>query len=190
MIPLNKEDINNFKKLFPDKLSYEKDILDLDNYDSETFLAKYKYFNRLNKVNSIASLYVDVGDGFNEKDKVEITYTPLKHNNLEFNLKDFDNIASLRFDPLEGSFVKCKIANNLSIASSNCDNSIDDDYQIFTNLDPYYILNNDFTNMLTIDFELEILTNEDIANLFRQKDNIINKPKKENLAFLIERSNF
>ena len=183
IIPLNSEDITKFKKLFPDKLSYEKDILDLDNYDSGTFLAKYKYFKHLNKVNSKASLYVDVGNGFSEENKLEITYTPLKHNKLEFNLKDFDNIVSLRFDPLEGSFVKCKIANNLSIASSNCDNSIDDDYQIFTNLDPYYILNNDFTNMLTIDFELEILTNEDIANLFRQKDNIINKPKKKKFSF-------
>ncbi len=190
IIPLNSEDITKFKKLFPDKLSYEKDILDLDNYDSGTFLAKYKYFKHLNKVNSKASLYVDVGNGFREEDKVEITYTPLKHNKLEFNLKDFDNIASLRFDPLEGSFVKCRIANDLSIASSNCDNSINNDYQIFTNLDPYYVLDGDFTNILTIDFELEILTNVDIANLFRQKDNIINKPKKENLAFLIERSNF
>ncbi len=183
VIPFKKDDITNFKKLFPDKLSYEKDILDLDNYDSETFLAKYKYFNHLNKVNSKASLYVDVGEGFNEKDKLEITYTPLKHNTLEFNLEGFDNIVGLRFDLLEGSFVKCKIANNLSIASSNCDNSINDDYQIFTNLDPYYVLDGDFNNTLAINFELEILTNVDIANLFRQKDNIINKPKKRKFSF-------
>lgn len=189
IIPFNKTDIDKFKKLFPDKLSYEKDILDLDNYDSETFLAKYKYFNRLNKVNSKASLYVDVGSGFSEENKVAIDYSPLKSNNLEFNLEKFDNIVSLRFDPLEGSFIKCRITNNLPIASSNCDNSIEDDYQIFTNLDPYYVLDADFSNIssIQINFDLEILTNDDIANLFRQKDNIINdlqvKPKKRKFNF-------
>ncbi len=183
IIQFKKEDISKFKELFSDKLSYEKDILELGNYDSETFLAKYKYFNCLNKVNSKASLYVDAGEGFNEKDKVEIIYTPLKHNKLEFNLKEFDNIVGLRFDPLEGSFIKCRIADNLSVASSNCDNSVDDDYQIFTNLDPYYILDGDFRNILTVSFDLEILTNIDIANLFRQKDNIINKPKKKKFSF-------
>lgn len=89
----------------------------MNNYDAETFLAKYKYFNRLNKVNSQASLYVDAGNGFNESDKVAIDYSPLK-NNLEFSLEKFDNISKLRFDPLEGSFVKCRITNNLPISDA------------------------------------------------------------------------
>lgn len=189
IIPLKKEDIDRFKQLFPDKLSYEKDILDLDKYDAETFLAKYKYFNRLNKVNSQASLYVDTGKGFNESDKVAIDYSPLKKNNLEFSLENFSNISKLRFDPLEGSFIKCRITNNLPISDANCDNSVDDDYQIFTNLDPCYVLDADFSDIssIQINFDLEILTNNDIANLFRQKDNIINdlqvKPKKRKFSF-------
>lgn len=189
IIPLKKEDIDRFKQLFPDKLSYEKDILDLDKYDAETFLAKYKYFNRLNKVNSQASLYVDTGKGFNESDKVAIDYSPLKKNNLEFSLENFGNISKLRFDPLEGSFIKCRITNNLPISDANCDNSVDDDYQIFTNLDPCYVLYADFSDIssIQINFDLEILTNNDIANLFRQKDNIINdlqvKPKKRKFSF-------
>lgn len=189
IIPLKKEDIDRFKQLFPDKLSYEKDILDLDKYDAETFLAKYKYFNRLNKVNSQASLYVDTGKGFNESDKVAIDYSPLKKNNLEFSLENFGNISKLRFDPLEGSFIKCRITNNLPINDANCDNSVDDDYQIFTNLDPCYVLDADFSDIssIQINFDLEILTNNDIANLFRQKDNIINdlqvKPKKRKFSF-------
>lgn len=189
IIPLKKEDIDRFKQLFPDKLSYEKDILDLDKYDAETFLAKYKYFNRLNKVNSQASLYVDTGKGFNESDKVAIDYSPLKKNNLEFSLENFGNIFKLRFDPLEGSFIKCRITNNLPISDANCDNSVDDDYQIFTNLDPCYVLDADFSDIssIQINFDLEILTNNDIANLFRQKDNIINdlqvKPKKRKFSF-------
>ena len=189
IIPLKKEDIDRFKQLFPDKLSYEKDILDLDKYDAETFLAKYKYFNRLNKVNSQASLYVDTGKGFNESDKVAIDYSPLKKNNLEFSLENFGNISKLHFDPLEGSFIKCRITNNLPISDANCDNSVDDDYQIFTNLDPCYVLDADFSDIssIQINFDLEILTNNDIANLFRQKDNIINdlqvKPKKRKFSF-------
>lgn len=189
IIPLKKEDIDRFKQLFPDKLSYEKDILDLDKYDAETFLAKYKYFNRLNKVNSQASLYVDTGKGFNESDKVAIDYSPLKKNNLEFSLENFGNISKLRFDPLEGSFIKCRITNNLPISDANCDNSVDDDYQIFTNLDPCYVLDADFSDIssIQINFDLEILTDNDIANLFRQKDNIINdlqvKPKKRKFSF-------
>ena len=189
IIPLKKEDIDRFKQLFPDKLSYEKDILDLDKYDAETFLAKYKYFNRLNKVDSQASLYVDTGKGFNESDKVAIDYSPLKKNNLEFSLENFGNISKLRFDPLEGSFIKCRITNNLPISDANCDNSVDDDYQIFTNLDPCYVLDADFSDIssIQINFDLEILTNNDIANLFRQKDNIINdlqvKPKKRKFSF-------
>lgn len=189
IIPLKKEDIDRFKQLFPDKLSYEKDILDLDKYDAETFLAKYKYFNRLNKVNSQASLYVDTGKGFNESDKVAIDYSPLKKNNLEFSLENFGNISKLRFDPLEGSFIKCRITNNLPISDANCDNSVDDDCQIFTNLDPCYVLDADFSDIssIQINFDLEILTNNDIANLFRQKDNIINdlqvKPKKRKFSF-------
>ena len=189
IVPLKKEDIDRFKQLFPDKLSYEKDILDLDKYDAETFLAKYKYFNRLNKVNSQASLYVDTGKGFNESDKVAIDYSPLKKNNLEFSLENFGNISKLRFDPLEGSFIKCRITNNLPISDANCDNSVDDDYQIFTNLDPCYVLDADFSDIssIQINFDLEILTNNDIANLFRQKDNIINdlqvKPKKRKFSF-------
>lgn len=189
IIPLKKEDIDRFKQLFPDKLSYEKDILDLDKYDAETFLAKYKYFNRLNKVNSQASLYVDTGKGFNESDKVAIDYSPLKKNNLEFSLENFGNISKLRFDPLEGSFIKCRITNNLPISDANCDNSVDDDYQIFTKLDPCYVLDADFSDIssIQINFDLEILTNNDIANLFRQKDNIINdlqvKPKKRKFSF-------
>lgn len=189
IIPLKKEDIDRFKQLFPDKLSYEEDILDLDKYDAETFLAKYKYFNRLNKVNSQASLYVDAGNGFNESDKVAIDYSPLKKNNLEFSLEKFDNISKLRFDPLEGSFIKCRITNNLPMSDANSDNSVDDDYQIFTNLDPCYVLDADFSDIssIQINFDLEILTNNDIANLFRQKDNIINdlqvKPKKRKFSF-------
>ena len=45
---ITENQLDYYRKLFPDVLLYYGDILDLNNYDAETFLAKYKYFNRLN----------------------------------------------------------------------------------------------------------------------------------------------
>ena len=125
-------DLDKFEKLF-DKDIYRQDILNISEFDPETFLAKFKYFNRLNKVKSNASLYIDVGDGFNEEDKLSIGYVPKKNNILTFDLSNFNKINNVRFDPLEGDFIKAKV-NNLNIIDANCDNSINDDYQIFLNL--------------------------------------------------------
>ena len=188
------KDLDYFKRLFPDyEVFYRDDCLDLNNFDSETFLAKYKYFNRLTKVKSTASLYVDNGNGFNKDSKISIDYIPQKNNKLSFDLSKFSNIVSIRFDPLEGSFIKSKI-NNISITDANCDNSINDDYQIFLNLDPNYILNTNLNEKLTIDFDLEFIINDELASFFveknasiAEKNNIINeinhKDKKSRFNF-------
>ena len=170
---ISAKDLDYFKRLFPDyEVFYREDCLDLNNFDSETFLAKYKYFNRLTKVKSTASLYIDNGNGFNEDSKISIEYIPQKNNRLSFDLSKFSNIVSIRFDPLEGSFIKSKI-NNISIIDANCDNSINDDYQIFLNLDPNYILNTTLNEELTIDFDLEFITNDELSSLFVEKNTII-----------------
>ena len=167
------KDLDYFKQLFPDyEVFYRKDCLDLNNFDSETFLAKYKYFNRLNKIKSTASLYIDNGNGFNEDSKISIDYIPKKNNKLSFDLSGFSNIVSIRFDPLEGSFIKSKI-NNIAVTDANCDNSINDDYQIFLNLDPNYIFNTDLNEELIIDFDLEFIIDDELASLFVEKNAII-----------------
>ena len=78
--------------------------MNLNNFDSETFLAKYKYYDKkLAKVKLIAGLYVDEGDGFSEDCRIDITYVPkIKNNQLTFDLSGYSNISGIRFDPLEG----------------------------------------------------------------------------------------
>ena len=181
-------DLDNFRKLFPDyEVFYREDCLNLDKFDSETFLAKYKYFNRLAKVKSQASIYVDDGNGFSEVNKISVEYIPQKNNKLTFDLLDFENIKNLRFDPLEGAFIKCRI-NNLSVLDANCDNSVNDEFQIFITLDPNYIIDNHLNSKLTVDFDLEFLNNNELANLFIEKNNVINEfnqnHKKSRFNFL------
>ena len=93
----------------------------------------------------------------------------------------------MRFDPLEGAFIKCRI-NNLSVLDANCDNSLNDEFQIFITLDPNYIIDNHIDSELTIDFDLEFLNNNEIANLFIEKNNVINEfnqnHKKSRFNFL------
>lgn len=184
---IKSNDLDKFSSLFKDKLLFEEDILNLSKWDSKTFLAKYKYFNRLNKVKSQASLYIDIGNGFNEQDKILIEYVPALNNRLVFDLSNFSNILNLRFDPLEGDFIKSKL-NNINITGANCDNSISDEYQLFTNLDPYYIFEAKFDDKLTIDFDLIFLNKNDIVNLLNEKINKSNeinqKTKKSRFKFL------
>ena len=172
---INNDDLSYFS----DKLHFKEDILNLSRWDSETFLAKFKYFNRLNKVKSSASLYIDMGSGFNEQDKVSIDYIPRLNNKLTFDLNGFSNIKNIRFDPLEGDFIKCKI-NNINVRDANSINSIGDEYQLFTNLDPNYILGSVTITKLTIDFDLIFLNKNDLVNLLNNNQKI----KKSRFKFL------
>ena len=186
---ISEKDLDYFKELFPDyEVYYKEDCLNLNNYDSETFLAKYKYFNKkLAKVKLIAGLYVDEGNGFSEDRRIDITYVPkIKNNQLTFDLSDFSNISGIRFDPLEGEFIKAKI-NNVKVLEANCDNPINDDHQYFLTLDPNFILDAECDEKLMIDFDLEFLTNDELANFFHQKEisiieknNIINEFNQNN----------
>lgn len=100
---ITKEDLVYFKELFPQYPTlYMEESLDLSTLPTELFLAKYKYFNRLSKVKSAASLYIDDGSGFREDLKIAAEYTPDKNNKLSFDLSAFPKIVNLRFDPLEG----------------------------------------------------------------------------------------
>ena len=168
------DDLNFFEETFPSfPISYREECLNLHKLSDDLFLAKYKYFNNLSKVKSQASIYVDDGGGFSEDTKISVEYVPRKNNKLIFDLSNFSDIDNLRFDPLEGDFIKSRI-NNCRVVDANCDNSINDEYQIFLNLDPIYILDVDFNSELIIDFDLEFLKKEDIAHLFVEKTSIIN----------------
>ena len=181
---VSEKDLDCFKELFPDyKVYYREDCLNLNNFDSETFLAKYKYYDKkLAKVKLIAGLYIDEGDGFSEDCRIDISYVPkIKNNQLTFDLSGYSNISGIRFDPLEGEFIKAKI-NNVKVLEANSNNPINDDYQYFLTLDPNFILDAECGEKLMIDFDLEFLTNDELANFFHQKEisiieknNIINE---------------
>lgn len=179
---IEKADLERFFNLYPNyEPNYFEDILDINKLDSDTFIAKYKYYKPLAKISPIANLYIDTGRGFNERDKISKSYTLSDINRLTFNLEKFKNIRQLRFDPIEGAFIKAKIITDLDISGGNFENSLDDDFQIFTNLDPSYILK-PAGNNLEIEFKLAILNDNELVDLFNNKNNIINelknKPKK------------
>lgn len=195
----SKKDIDFFKSIYSDSIIHEEAILNLNNYDNETFLAKFKYFNNLPYFNSIANLYIDTGNGFNEEEKIAIKYELRETNEISFNLSNFKNITNLRFDPLEQAFIKCKLCNvssnnnKIDIMESNSLNNVHEEYQTFTTLDPYYILENISNRGLTsvdFKFKLKILNKEDLNNLFNEKDNIINNLTHEvNLLKEVEKNN-
>lgn len=175
---ITNENLEFFNENIPFSLLFEGDIRSLNKYDDETFLAKFKYFNRLPKVNSIANLYVDAGEGFNEDNKIAINYRLSRENLLSFDLKNFKNIHSLRFDPIEGAFSKVKILDispDLKILSSNSENGINEEYQIFTTLDPSYIIEAKDVDEIRIRFKLSILNDEELSSLFVDKNNLINE---------------
>lgn len=177
---ISKEEIAMYKSLIYEHYPiYEEDILNLLNYDAETFLAKYKYFKPLAKVNTIANLYIDIGNGFNENDMISMEYMPYKVNKLVFNLKDYDNIKSLRFDPIEGEFCKVKLLNDFDIVSVNSFNGLNDEYELFSTLDPYYIINVSNLNEFEVIFELKFLNNDELAQIFNDKDLKINNLNQE-----------
>ena len=174
---ITNENLEFFNENIPFSLLFEEDIINLNKYDDETFLAKFKYFNRLSKVNSLANLYVDTGEGFNEDNKIAINYKLSRENLLSFKLKDFKNICSLRFDPIEGAFSKVKILDispDLKIVSSNSENGINEEYQLFTTLDPSYIIEAKDVDEIRIRFKLSILNDEELSSLFVDKNNLIN----------------
>lgn len=175
---ITNENLDFFNENISFSLLFEGDIRSLNKYDDETFLAKFKYFNRLPKVNSIANLYVDAGEGFNEDNKIAINYRLSRENLLSFDLKNFKNIHSLRFDPIEGAFSKVKILDispDLKILSSNSENGINEEYQIFTTLDPSYIIEAKDVDEIRIRFKLSILNDEELSSLFVDKNNLINE---------------
>ena len=174
---ITNENLEFFNENIPFSLLFEEDIRNLNKYDDETFLAKFKYFNRLAKVNSLANLYVDTGKGFNEDNKIAINYRLSRENLLSFDLKDFKNIRSLRFDPIEGAFSKVKILDispDLKTLSSNSENGINGEYQLFTTLDPSYIIEAKDVDEIRIRFKLSILNDEELSSLFVDKNNLIN----------------
>ena len=83
----------------------------------------------------------------------------------------------MRFDPIEGAFSKVKILDispDLKTLSSNSENGINGEYQLFTTLDPSYIIEAKDVDEIRIRFKLSILNDEELSSLFVDKNNLIN----------------
>jgi hypothetical protein len=176
-----------FKNIFPNYISTENDLLNIKKMDFYEYLVKYHLLNYLDS--SFESvLYVDTGNGFNESDKVTMSYQMDDIIDLTFDLKKFKKIKNLRFDPLEFYFCKCSLISinsnfaSVNVVSANSANSLKDKFQIFTTLDPQYLLKGDFNdiNFINLKFKVKILSNAEIGKQFilkdkeiEEKDNII-----------------
>lgn len=122
-------------------------------------------------------LYVDMGNGFNEKNKIVKFYEMGECNEIIFNLLDYRNIKNIRFDPIEDYFIFChidKISSNLgefSFSSINSIKSIDFN-DIFLTKDAQYDVEGNFES-------LEYIKIKFIANFI--DNNGINKITSKNL---------
>lgn len=96
--------------------------------------------------NQICSLYYDCGEGYTEEHSIKRSYIFLGEQKYEFKFyisnKDTDFLTRLRFDPLEGVFIKCRIIkacwgeNQLQLKAENGIRSGEWDY--FYTIDPIY----------------------------------------------------
>ena len=165
---------SEFKNIFPDYISNEKELLDVKIMDFYEYFVRYEYVNPTYE----SILYVDTGDGFNESNKVSMKYQMSNLIELTFDLKNFHKIKKLRFDPLEFYFCECSLvsitsnSSNINVTNSNSRNSLNDKSQIFTTPDPQYLIEGDFTNIsyINLKFKIKILSNNEIGKQFILKN--------------------
>lgn len=124
-----------------------------DSYVTERKLNKYQEVRNEIDISDImknvirlnTNIYIDTGTGFNEEQKLcnEISISKDGFFEVQFDLSDWKNIHSLRWDPLDGESVKCESlriwadGNNVNFNSSNGEYYNKD---LFMNLDSQYIL--------------------------------------------------
>ncbi|MDO5848655.1 MAG: glycosyltransferase family 2 protein [Methanobrevibacter sp.] len=181
---ISKQDIEFYNELNSSKLLYGEDILDLGKYGAQEFLDKYEEYNK-SRLIGVAKLYVDTGNGFNENESIEVVFNNEEENEISFNLNSFENVRRLRFDPISDEYVKVHISNiesdcrKIKIASSNCDNGLDDIYQYFNTHDPMYILTGDFDliSYIKFSFSLNLLNDLELKELLRKKNKFVGTVK-------------
>ncbi|CAM3335637.1 MULTISPECIES: glycoside hydrolase family 99-like domain-containing protein [Saccharibacillus] len=127
-----------------------------------------------NKDSFQANLYVDTGQGFNEKEKIELQYEPNETGEakVEFKIGAFKDIKGLRFDPLEGAVILCTILSSNILSekiewkphNSFAPRGNESDEDLFLDRDPIYINNFTFVqgDLLMIHFKVKKLMDEEI----------------------------
>lgn len=95
--------------------------------------------------NFMANIYLDTGNGFNDRDKCEQFYDSDSNEIvLEFDISEFNNVKAIRFDPIEGHACKCTILSSdidgipVSFAPYNSF-ALNSDVDFFLTTDPIYL---------------------------------------------------
>ncbi|SMF53491.1 glycoside hydrolase family 99-like domain-containing protein [Paenibacillus barengoltzii] len=163
--------------------AYQKKIIYLQ--DAEQFFSPDAYYS---------NLYVDTGEGFNDKEKCQVPYILSSNEmvSLEFNISEFKHIKSLRFDPIEGVLCQCMNLHAeldgapLEFAALNSFPFFSEG-DLFLTVDPIYLLNGKVNkgSMLKVNFNIKIIDKEKLYSLIVQ-DIEIEKQEKEHLKVVYE----
>ena len=135
----------------------------------------------------MSSIYIDLGDGYKESNRVFSTGIFSESIRFKFDLRSYKGqIKNLRWDPVENQFFRCKIEyikiDNVVITSyhSNAWITIDNfDYLLTT--DPMYYIEHDFTESeyLEIICNLIPLTPQEIFQYMDNEIQIKNRLRTE-----------
>ena len=132
----------------------------------EVGISLEEYRRRLKEKECLVSqLFVDTGNGFREEEKL-VSETELSDGrfSLEFDLKDFQNIRALRFDPLEGSPCICRIdreGTDAKLIAANAAGRVEKG-DLFLTTDPVYQVNrNGKEDRLHINGTIAVLSMEE-----------------------------
>ena len=161
-----------FKTIINDNFPFEDSILLYGLIKSKNH--KNAHFENL-YLTQVAKLYVDLGEGFNEKNVISQEFKISDDIVLKFDLSNIKNIKRLRFDPNFGFFIKCKIdkiVSNKGKLNFKPINSFNSDFlaDIFLTIDPQYIIESNFDEIefIKIKFKLELLNFGMTENIIKE----------------------
>ncbi|GGG01097.1 hypothetical protein GCM10010912_52390 [Paenibacillus albidus] len=130
--------------------------------------------------NFMANVYIDTGEGFNDREKVQHYYdSDLMEVILEFDISEYKNVKGIRFDPIEGHACKC------SIILSEIDGtpvilkpfnsfSLDSEMDFFLTTDPIYLTGDIQANGMKLElrFKIQALDENQVYEEIKEKINI------------------
>lgn len=121
-----------------------------------------------NKNKILSSLYIDMGDGFKEENKICVEAIPVDGIYIvKYDLCNYKEIKSLRWDPIELKYCSCKILSVEGIQGLSPMNSInsEDESDWFATFDPNYnvdFITEEDIHDVEIKFEMNLLDDKTI----------------------------
>ena len=169
---------------------------DLFSELENVFLSKVydKQNNIINALNNgfqnvSSTLYIDRGNGFNEKDKLISFPSISKENGNEYRVFNFNlpsNAINLRWDPIEGEYIICSIVSITDSFTAYPVNSIKTELgDLFYSDDPQYILNGEFQSVKCLVIKALVIHNTERMMIDTlHKSSAVLSQKEENIEHL------